>query len=445
LLVNAVDRRERFETEPKKFQDIRESAERDYDRILYSSALRRLGGVTQVVAAHEGHVFHNRLTHSLRVSQLARRLAQKLIRKSPSHLLQAVGGVDQDVAEAAGLAHDLGHPPFGHIAEDTLRQCVEKAGDFDAFEGNAQSFRIVTKLALSSPQVPGLNLTRATLNGLLKYPWTRQSQGYEKTKYGLYHSERAAFDFARKFHPNDKRRTAEAEIMDWADDVTYAVHDIEDFYRARLIPLDRLASLRDNYERQRFFDGMYTRPDLTKQLVNDPRADLEEAFAKVVEPFPISEPYTGTFEQRSRLRYFSSALIGQFINAIELQQPSNPDQPFVKIARLQRLQVKILKALTWYYVIYNPALATQQFGQRRIIHELFGIFCEAAKSTKDEERNIIPFAFRDAVRDAGGQEASIARVVADLIAGMTEQALIKLHKRLTGADMGSVLDYVHGN
>jgi dGTPase len=445
LLENTADRRrERLVTEPKKSQDIRESAERDYDRILYSSALRRLGGVTQVVAAHEGQVFHNRLTHSLRVSQLARRLAQKLIRKSPAHVLQAVGGVDQDVAEAAGLAHDLGHPPFGHIAEDTLRQCVEHAEDLDAFEGNAQSFRIVTKLALSSPQVPGLNLTRATLNGLLKYPWTRQSQGYKKNKYGLYQSEKAAFDFARKFHPNDERRTAEAEIMDWADDVTYAVHDAEDFYRARLIPLDRLASLGDKYERQRFFDGVYARPDLTKQLGNEPRADFEEAFAKVVEPFPIDEPYTGTFEHRSRLRYFSSALIGQFINAIELQQPSNPEQPFVKIARLQRLQVKILKALTWHYVIYNPALATQQYGQRKIIRELFDIYSEAACSDNDK-RNIIPFAFRDDVEKANKDKKAVARIVADLIAGMTEQGLVKLHKRLTGTDMGSVLDYVYGS
>lgn len=432
-------------TEPKKSQDIREPAERDYDRILYSSALRRLGGVTQVVAAHEGHVFHNRLTHSLRVSQLARRLAQKFIRKSPSQVLQAVGGVDQDVAEAAGLAHDLGHPPFGHIAEETLRQCVEQAGDLNAFEGNAQSFRIVTRLALSSPEVPGLNLTRATLNGLLKYPWTREMGEKEQNKYGLYQSEKPAFDFARKYHTiGDKRRTAEAEIMDWADDITYAVHDAEDFYRAHLIPLDRLASLNDESERKRFFDGMYERQDLTKQLGSDPRVELEAAFAKVAESFPISEPYTGTIEQRSRLRYFSSALIGQFLNAIELQQPSNPDQPFVKIARLQRLQVKVLKALTWYYVIYNPALATQQYGQRRIIRELFAIFCDAACS-KNDERNIIPFAFRDDVQHANKDPKAVARIVADLIAGMTEQGLVKLHKRLTGTDMGSVLDHVYGS
>ena len=439
----AANRYDRLTVERRKPQDGREFAERDYDRIFYSSALRRLGGVTQVVAAHEGHVFHNRLTHSLQVSQLARRLAQKFLRDTPVRARE-VGGIDADVAEAAGLAHDLGHPPFGHIAEEVLRECVEHVGNLDAFEGNAQSFRIVTKLALSSPQAAGLNLTRATLNALLKYPWTRQSDGYKKKRYGLYQSEQDAFDFARQLQPvGDERKSAEAEIMDWADDVTYAVHDVEDFYRARLIPLDRLASLDDNSERQRFFDGMYLRPDLKKQMGDESRSEMEELFLKVIRPFPISEPYTGTRDQRSNLRYFSSVLIGQFLNAIELQRPSNGNQPFVKISRNQRLQVRMLKGLTWFYVIYNPALATQQYGQRKIIRELFDIFRNAATSSKDEERNIIPFAFRDAVRDAASDNSRV-RLVADLIAGMTEQGLVKLHKRLTGVDMGSVLDHVQG-
>lgn len=427
-------------------EDYREPAQRDYDRILYSSALRRLGGVTQVVASHEGHVFHNRLTHSLRVAQIARRLAQKFVKETPNEA-QQVGGVDPDVTEAAGLAHDLGHPPFGHIAEEELRSCVaDEQHIWDGFEGNAQSFRIVTKLALRSPDVPGLNLTRATLNALLKYPWTRQSDGYQKEKYGIYQSEKKDFEFARELQPivGDQRRSPEAEIMDWADDVTYAVHDAEDFYRARLVPLDRLASLDDGSERQRFFDGMYQRPELAKQMGSDPRPDLEEAFLKVATAFPISESYTGTREQRSRLCDFSSSLIGQFVNAIELRVPLNKDESFVNILPLQKLQVRMLKSLTWFYVIYNPALATQQYGQRRIIRELFKIFSAAAVAIKDEQRNIIPFAFQDEMLEARDDPSSVARVVTDLIAGMTEQGLVKLYRRLTGIDMGSILDYGQG-
>jgi dGTPase len=403
--------------------------------------------VTQVVAAHEGHVFHNRLTHSIRVAQIARRLAQKFLGEAGDKV-EAVGGIDADVAEAAGLAHDLGHPPFGHIAEEELRSCVaEERHIWDGFEGNAQSFRIVTKLALRSPKIPGLNLTRATLNALLKYPWTRQSEGYEKDKYGLYQSETTDFRFARELHsaPDDKRKSPEAEIMDWADDVTYAVHDAEDFYRARLIPLERLASLDDGSERKRFFDEMYQQPELKKRMGPEPRAELEDAFFKVITAFPISERYTGIGEHRSRLRYFSSSLIGQFVRAIELQVPSSQSEAFVKIQSLEKLQVRVLKALTWFYVIYNPALATQQYGQRKIIRELFEIFGNAAVATRDQERNIIPFAFRDEMLTAKDSPDLVTRVVTDLLAGMTEQGMVKLYHRLTGIDMGSVLDFAHSN
>jgi dGTPase len=376
----------------------------------------------------------------MRVAQIGRRIAQRFLKKSPEES-QRVGGIDPDVVEAASLAHDLGHPPFGHTAEEELRACVVKREVWDGFEGNAQSFRIVTKLALRSGE-PGLNLTRATLNALLKYPWTRQSEGYEKEKYGLYNSEIQHFNFSRKLHPQgDKRKSAEAEIMDWADDVTYAVHDAEDFYRAGLIPLDRLASLDDESERQRFFDRMYERPELAIQLGRSPRADLEQAFKKVITTFPISEPYTGSRDHRSRLRDFSSNLIGLFVNAIELHVPTREDDRFVQIKPLQNTEVRILKALTWFYVIYNPALATQQFGQRKMIRELFDIFANAATSKEEQERNIIPFAFRDEIDEQKENSAALTRIVTDMISGMTEQGLMKLYRRLTGVDMGSILDY----
>jgi dGTPase len=435
-------RRKRLTTEPKP-GDYREPAQRDYDRILYSSAFRRLGGVTQVVAAHEGHVFHNRLTHSLRVAQVARRLAQKFL-KLQSNECRELGGIDPDVAEAAALAHDLGHPPFGHTGEEELRTCVEEHHIRDAFEGNAQSFRIVTKLALRSPDVPGLNLTRATLNAILKYPWPRQTKGFKSEKYGIYECEVKDFNFARELHPpGDDRKSPEAEIMDWADDVTYAVHDAEDFYRAGLIPLDRLGSLKDDAERQRFFDGMYARPELQKRMGTELRPELESAFYKVITSFPISEEYNSTQVQRSRLRDFSSNLIGQFVEAITLRVPKNDSEGFIEIRPLQKMQVKILKALTWFYVIYNPTFAIQQYGQKQMIRHLFHTFCDAAMSKKDHVRNIIPFAFRDVLTEKQEDSDFVVRTVTDLIAGMTEQGLIKIYRRLSGVEMGSILDQVH--
>jgi dGTPase len=217
LADNPANRIDRYHPETKP-EDFREPAQHDYDRIVYASAFRRLAGVTQVVSASEGHVFHNRLTHSLQVARLARRLAQKVLRETPD-IAESLGGISADVTEAAALAHDLGHPPFGHIAEEELNDLVTGQDNLDGFEGNAQSFRIVTKLALRTPDpdLPGLNLTRATLNALLKYPRIRQPGGKERDKWGAYYTEKDELKFARALHPpEDERKGAEAELMDWA-------------------------------------------------------------------------------------------------------------------------------------------------------------------------------------------------------------------------------------
>ena len=237
-------------------RDRRTEGQRDRDRVLYASAFRRLGGVTQVAAAGERLVFHNRLTHTLEVAQIARRLAENTVKDQPDEVA-ALGGIDPDVVEASALAHDLGHPPFGHIAERVLDRLVREYGNSDGFEGNPQSFRIVTKLALRHQDFPGLNLTRATLNAILKYPWLRGTGGgLRELKWGAYSSESEEFEWARELGPADAK-SPEAELMDWADDIAYSVHDIDDFYRAGLIPLDRL--LTDTDERDRFLTKALSR------------------------------------------------------------------------------------------------------------------------------------------------------------------------------------------
>jgi dGTPase len=222
-------------------QDQRNTFQRDRDRVLYTSAFRRLAWVTQVVSSEEGEPFHNRLTHTLEVAQIGRRLAEKF-RCEQSEMAKKLGDVDPDVVEAAALAHDMGHPPFGHTAEEQLRKCMKGVGVCDGFEGNAQSFRIVTKLAIRHYDIDGLNLSRATLNAILKYPWLwlEHPEKYNK-KWGAYTTEREEFEWARRFGPADDHQCAEASVIDLSDDIAYAVHDLEDFYRAGLIPLDRLA------------------------------------------------------------------------------------------------------------------------------------------------------------------------------------------------------------
>ena len=433
--------------------DSRSPAQRDRDRILFTTAFRRLAGVTQVFAAEEGHVFHNRLTHSLEVAQVGRRLAEKLSKEHRA-LCDKSGGVDPDVVESACMAHDLGHPPFGHVAEVTLdelarhgadhAQGTEPIGDLaDGFEGNPQSFRIVTKLAFRSTQTVGLNLTRATLNAILKYPWMRGTAGKKYRKWGAYQTEEDQFRFARALNlPGDEHQSIEAAIMDWADDITYSVHDLEDFYRARLIPLHILVS--DRNERQRFYtatEGRLSRQEAMKS------ADFEQhvrAFDPFLDSVPLSESYKATQDQRSALRSFTAGLIARYVTNTKLVEKS--EGTLLEIAAGFKREVKMLKQLTWHYVIDNPALATQQYGQRRIIKELFKIFREVAGS--DDYRHVLPASSReqveslDAVASSSERERNVTRIVVDLIASMTEKHALGMHHRLTGVSLGSALDQV---
>ncbi|WP_241657463.1 dGTP triphosphohydrolase [Aurantiacibacter suaedae] len=192
----------------------------------------------------------SRQQHTYKVPQIGRRLAENCVDKQSG--LAALHGVHPEVVEAACLAHDLGHPPFGHAAEGELDRLASdptlaggKLADpaDDGYEGNAQTFRILTKLAVRYGRgTPGLGLTRATLAATLKYPWLRDRKDRKKAKkWSAYQTERDAFEWARE-HCSGDHKTAEAELMDWADDIAYSVHDFEDFHRVGVIPWDRIAS-----------------------------------------------------------------------------------------------------------------------------------------------------------------------------------------------------------
>ena len=416
----------------------RTRSERDRDRVLYSSAFRRLAWVTQVVHAEEGVLFHNRLIHSLKVAQFGRRLAERLVRTDEVDAA-AVGGIDPDVVETAGLAHDLGHPPFGHIAESELQtQLHEVAGITDGFEGNPQSFRIVTKLSVRRPDGPGLDLTRASLNAMIKYPWPKGTVGKKHQKWGYYPSEMAAFDFAR--HPGgaSEQPCPEACLMDWADDVTYAVHDIEDFYRAGIIPLDQLLS--GTAERDRIIDLLLEEPDRPwahqfLDLIRDEYA--KRLFPEILTRFTNSKTHLGS------LKHFSTVLITRYMGAAALKPESEEK---VAIDSESRREVNLLKSFMGPYVFNNPALVAQQHGHRMIVKGLFGILWEAAKRGS-KTRSLIPLPYRDLVGDVDRQpgddenaeKTERARLVADIIANQTERQAVDFYNRLTGAAPGSVL------
>jgi dGTPase len=423
-----------------KRPDNRNPAQRDRDRILYTSAFRRLARVTQVVSADEGHVFHNRLTHSIQVAQVGRRLAEKLLREQQ---VLAAPTIDPDVVEAACLAHDLGHPPFGHIAEKELDRLATATCLPDGFEGNAQSFRIVTALASASSIAPGLNLTRATLNAVLKYPWLRGEHPKIKDKWGAYESERPQFNWARELEKVPERKLSqspEAYLMDIADDITYSVHDVDDFYRVGLIPIDRLRI--DPRERTRFYDEVFQRRE-GKLPADMDSSYLQQAFDGLISRIPQEKPYEGTKRDRGLLRDLTATLIGDFIRAISIEAGES-EMPRVSMIKERRAEVFMLKQLTWHYVIKNPALASQQQGQRTMVRELFSIFRKAAVDRDDQNLDVFPIRVREDLsaiqlsgRPTWTQEAT--RVVVDLIASLTEEQAIEMHHRLTGISLGSAL------
>jgi dGTPase len=409
-------------------RDERTEAERDRDRILYCSALRRLASVTQVTSPTAGGSTHNRLTHALKVAQVGRRIAENLCRAhkelKPENAVDNHLAVDPNVVEAAGLAHDLGHPPFGHICEERLNELARKNGCEEGFEGNAQSFRIVTALEVRgvSPS-PGLGLTRATLNAILKYPFPWNPTKGPKQKFGVFKQEREIFDWCREGLPPNER-TLEAQIMDWSDDITYAAHDLEDFYRNNLIPVSELKA------------SKATRMAVVDYMINkgkfkpDQRSKYVKALKGVASLMPRG-PYIASRTQRQKIRSFISYLVGKWINSTKFKGGVlKPDEE-------AEFEVAVVKAITWRYVIEGETLKALQQYQVRLIEEVFGLLQSARLKTQNSKRSgeyvRIPPNFEDllsAAPDGPGQ----TRVIIDILATMSEDQVSNIHKSSSEVD-----------
>src|SRR5215211_1857783 len=283
---------ERWISEPVKDSGYgRTPFERDRARVLHSAGFRRLATKTQVHTAGSDDFLRTRLTHSLEVAQISREMGARL-------------GCDPDVVDTAGLAHDLGHPPFGHNGEAALDQVAQAWG---GFEGNAQTLRVLTRLE-AKVEGAGLNLTRASLDASCKYPWPRRPGG---RKFGAYADDRAVFSWVRRHAPAGEppRRCLEAQVMDWADDVAYSVHDVEDGIYGGYIRLGALS--RDRQERAALC------ADAAATYSTESPADLEPVLLELLGD-PVLAPlygYDGTHRAQMALKQATSVLTGRFVAA----------------------------------------------------------------------------------------------------------------------------------
>ncbi|MGB8960587.1 MAG: deoxyguanosinetriphosphate triphosphohydrolase [Pseudonocardiaceae bacterium] len=384
---------------------------RDRARVLHSAALRRLAGKTQVVGPGEGDVPRTRLTHSLEVAQIGRGIAVEL-------------GCDPDVVETAGLAHDIGHPPFGHNGEQVLN---DFAGGCGGFEGNAQTLRILTRLEpkLLDPQSGrshGLNLTRASLDATVKYPWPR-GDGTGR-KFGFYADDAAVFGWLRDGAPQ-AQRCVEAQVMDWADDVAYSVHDVEDGILAGRISLETLA---DPVERALLAELA------AKHFSVLPSAEVEDAAMRLLDlpVFAALRRYDGSLAAQVALKELTSELVGRFVSAVvsaTLTQFGSGSlgryRAHLAIPSEVAAEVALLKAMALRFVMSDPQRLAVQARQRDLIAELCAALVHRAPEPLDPA--LLP-AWHDARSDA-----QRLRVVVDQVAALTDAQAVRWHAVLRAA------------
>lgn len=410
--------RERVIAEPAKHTrgvgDDRSPFARDRARVLHSAALRRLAGKTQVVGPGEGAevsgVPRTRLTHSLEVAQIGRNIAESL-------------GADADLVDTAGLAHDIGHPPFGHNGEKALDEQAKACG---GYEGNAQTLRILTRLEPKA--VPGdglasgLNLTRACLDATTKYPWQRSAG---TVKFGAYDDDLPVFRWMRDGAP-DGQMCLEASIMDWSDDVAYSVHDVEDGVLSGRISLHVLT---DATERAALAD--LAAKHFSPLAVSTLEAAAQELLAVPAVAELAVPDYDFTLGALVALKRLTSELVGRFATAAVTGTRSRYGEgPLTRYAaRLVvpdrvAAEVALLKALALRYVMSDRRRLAVQEGQRQLLAELVEVLLRRAPEALD--RSLQP-AWHAAVDDAGR-----ARVVIDQVASLTDAQAVAWHAWHTG-------------
>ncbi|MDF2146004.1 deoxyguanosinetriphosphate triphosphohydrolase [Knoellia sp. p5-6-4] len=407
MAYSDTDRERWVREDPVHKRADRDDFARDRARLVHSASLRRLSAKTQVVQPGDDDFVRNRLTHSLEVAQIGREFGAAL-------------GCSADVVDTACLAHDIGHPPFGHNGEQVLDEIASGIG---GFEGNAQTLRLLTRLEAKrvhpDGRPAGLNLTRASLDAATKYPWAR-GEGVEGTrKFGVYAEDLDVFAWFRDSVPKG-RRCLEAEVMDWSDDVAYSVHDVEDAVASGRLDLRRLRDASDVEQVLAMASGLYA-ADLGAD-------DLGAALERVLATGAVPTAYDGSRRDLAALKDMTSRLIGRFVHAVELAtRERHGDGDLTRydadlvVPDDTRAEVAVLKATAAHFVMYAEERVEVMAGQRAVVRDLVAAYQESPAERLD----------LDLLADwkAAESDAAALRVIVDQVASLTDVRALSLHRR----------------
>ncbi|KGN39029.1 deoxyguanosinetriphosphate triphosphohydrolase [Knoellia subterranea] len=406
MTYSARDRERWVAEDPAHKRADRDDFARDRARLVHSASLRRLSAKTQVLQPGSDDFVRNRLTHSLEVAQIGREFGAAL-------------GCNADVVDTACLAHDLGHPPFGHNGETALNAIAAEIG---GFEGNAQTLRILTRLEPkrfhADGRPAGLNLTRASLDATTKYPWARGESPSPTPKFGVYAGDLPVFEWFREGAP-EGQRSFEAEVMDWSDDVAYSVHDVEDAIASgRLDP--RL--LRDAVDTDAVLSVA-----VASYATDLSRDALGAALERVLATGTVPTAYTGTRVDLARLKDMTSRLIGRFVQAVEAatRERHGPGDLSRHDADLvvpddTRAECAVLKATAAHFVMNAQDRVEVQAAERDVIGDLVEAYrCDPSR--------LDPELLAD--HEAAATDGEALRVVVDQVASLTDVRALELHRQ----------------
>jgi dGTPase len=437
-----------FEENPPSPKDHRHPVERDRDRILHSAAFRRLQGKTQVFGIGQADFYRTRLTHSIEAAQIARAIANNLITDHP-----ALGQcLTPELAEAAALAHDLGHPPFGHAGEKTLDACmqeVSRAARLSGkrilrFEGNAQTFHILVAAEPKSPAYPGLNLTRATLAGVLKYPY-KQDVGNDKF---IFVSDASMAEWAldgggsllTASEKNKGRRpktSIACQILDWADDCAYSVHDVEDALQAQFL---RPGDLEDaGFARRVLQHYNDTRKNEAVPALSP--AEIRERLKKLGKQ--IRPPESG--DERAHRKAALRNILNDLITSASVERHSKCRRAdfawHLIIPDEARILAVLCKSIIWEAVITDPRVAAISTKGKEILRDLFHLLLEELVERKSY--SLFPRYYRPIIEESMGKgEMEAARGLCNFLALLTDMDALRLHSLLRGSKSSTIFDLI---